>query len=185
MFFDDDVVRYGQALTGSPSYLFGGEERVKYFIADLFRYPASGICKGDFKLVGKDFCGDGNAPFAFTRILGHFLGYGLGGIDEDIQKDLPHFIGKTGDLRQLLIKLLVDIGDVFPFVTGNRYGRFKQSVKISLLLLLASRMAELLHGEDYGTDFGDTFLGLIECFGHFLFEVLPIDLVLELFNPGE
>ena len=57
---DDDIMRYGQALSGSLADFLGGEERIKNAVLYFFRDAASGIAYLDFNPVAVLAGGDGD-----------------------------------------------------------------------------------------------------------------------------
>ena len=83
MFFDNHRVRYGQSLSRSFAGLFGGKEKVKYFVLDFLRNTCSGIADTNFSLITFPNCADvDGAPLGLIVPVG--LGDGMGGIDDHV-----------------------------------------------------------------------------------------------------
>ena len=96
MFLHDDVVADGESLAGSLADLLGGEERLEDAGAGGKRNAGAVVFDFDLNIVVDLASADGELS-AFARLLDGSIADGVGSIDDEIEKDLIHFIGVALD----------------------------------------------------------------------------------------
>ena len=150
MFVDDHIAGNGQSLSGSLADFLGCEEGVKDLVEDIPWNAAACILDTDFCLVPVLSGGNGDVSLESIGVIAELGGYGMGGVDQQVEEDLAHFIGEAGNQGQVIGKICFHISQLVPFIAGDDQGGIDQIVQGKRNFFLAAGMRELLHGPDNG-----------------------------------
>lgn len=83
-----------QPLSCPLALLFGGEKRFENTVLDIPRNPSTAIVDPDLCAFGRQAGADTDLAQPFPALSRQFP-YGMGAIDDDIEKDLAQLRGKT------------------------------------------------------------------------------------------
>ena len=95
MFAGNYVMGDGQSLAGALADLLRGEKRIENLALDMFGDADARIGNSYFHLPVVLPGAYRNPAFFPLRIMAQLILYGMGGIDQQVEKNLAHLVGKT------------------------------------------------------------------------------------------